>query len=96
MNQSTIETQINNRNFSLKIRVNTNNSIIHTNHDEISRFKLTTKMIYKGAKATIVDIIHQENEFLDPTFKIKNRLGKTKLVKHHDIVLDLLTTPADI
>ena len=60
-----------------KIRVNTNNSIIHTNHDEstttiedeVSNFKLDTKILYKGTKATIVEILLQEEEFLELVYK---------------------------
>ena len=82
LNQSTIENDGTNKDSGIKIRVNTNNSIIHTNQDESTstqedealRFKLKTKVLYKGTKASIEEIIPQEDEFLEHTFKIKNRL----------------------
>ena len=53
-----------NNECNLKIRVNIKNNIIHTNRDEltttiddeVSNFKLDTKVQYKGTKATIVEI----------------------------------------
>ena len=50
---------------SITIRVNANNSIIHTNRDvststpdnDTSPFTLQAKVIYKGTRATIVNII---------------------------------------
>lgn len=53
----------------IKIRMSTNNIIIHTNQDEststpedeASRFKLKTKFLYKGTKATIIQIIPQDD-----------------------------------
>ena len=50
---------------SIQIRVNANNSIIHTNRDiststpdnDTSPFTLHTKVIYKGTRATIVTIL---------------------------------------
>ena len=82
---------------NITIRVNANNSIIHTNRDvststpelEISPFTLQTKVLYKGTIASIVKIIKQDDEFLEPLFKIQNRLGKTKVVGHLDLVEDL-------
>ena len=49
----------------IKIRVNANNSIIHTNQDESTytpedeapRFRLKTKNLYKRTKATIKQIV---------------------------------------
>ena len=104
LNQTAIEIDATNKDSCIKIRVNANNSIIHINQDEststqedeASRFKLKTKALYGEIKATIEETIPQENEFLEPTFKIKNGLGKTKLVKHNGIVLDLLTIPPDL
>ena len=89
---------------SIKIRVNANNSIIHTNRDiststldnDTSSFILHVKVIYKGTRATIVKIIKQDDEFLEPLFQIKNRLGRTKVVWHMEIVEFLLAIPLDI
>ena len=89
---------------SIKIRVNANNSIIHTNRDvststldnDTSSFILHAKVIYKGTRATIVKIIKQDDEFLEPLFQIKNRLGKTKVVGHMEFVEVLLAIPSDI
>ena len=61
-----------------------------------SNFKLNTKVLYKGTEATITTIFPQEDEFLEQVYKILNRLGKRKLVKHQDIVLDLLAIPSDV
>lgn len=44
----------------------------------------------------IVSILPQYDEFLEPVYTIINRLEKIKIVKHHDIVLNLLTIPSDI
>ena len=52
--------------------------------------------MHKGTKSTKEEIVPQEDEFLEPTFKVKNRLKKRKLVNHNDIVLDLLIVPLDI
>ena len=84
--------------------MNTNNSIIHTNRDvststpelESSPFTLQTKVLYKGTRATTIKIIKQEDEFLEPLFKIQNRLGKTKIVGHLDIIEDLQALPSNI
>ena len=75
VNQSIIETTCKIKESNIKIRVNTNNSIIHTIQDEststqdneVSIFQLNTKVLYKGTKATIEEIIPQEDEFLEPT-----------------------------
>ena len=88
----------------ITIRVYANNIIIHTNRDlststpeiDISPFTLQAKVLYKGTRATIVNIIRQDDEFLEPLFKIQNRLGKTKIVGHVDLVEDLLAVPSDI
>ena len=61
-----------------------------------SPFTLHVKVIYKGTRATIVSIIRQDDEFLEPMFQIQNRLGKTKVVGHMEIVEDLLAIPLDI
>ena len=82
LNQSTIKNDSTNKDSGITIRVNTNNSIIHTNQDESTstqknealRFKLNTKVLYKGTKTSIEEIIPQEEEFLEHTIKIKNRL----------------------
>ena len=58
--------------------MNANNSIIHTTHnesittikDEVSNFKLDTKVLFKGTKATIVVILTREDEFLEPVYKL--------------------------
>ena len=84
--------------------MNANNSIIHTNRDlststpklESSPFTLHTKVLYKGTRASIIKIIKQDDEFLEPLFKIQNRLGKTKVVGHLDLVEDLQALPSDI
>ena len=84
--------------------MNVNNSIIHTNLDEststpdndTSPFTLNTKIIYKGTRATLVKVIKQDDEFLEPLLQIRNRLGKTKVVGHTEIVVDLLAIPSDI
>ena len=89
---------------SIKIRVNANNSIIHTNRgvststpdNDTLPFTLHTKVIYKGTRATIVNIITQDNEFLEPLLQIKNRLGKIRDVGHMEIVEDLLAIPSNI
>ena len=81
--------------------MNTNNIIIHTTNnestttveDEVSKFKINTKVLYKGTKATITTIIPQEDEFLEPVHKLVKRLGKTKVVKYHDIVLGHASDP---
>ena len=75
VNQSIIETTCKIKESNIKIRVNTNNSIIYTIQDEststqdneVSIFQLNTKVLYKGTKATIEEIIPQEDEFLKPT-----------------------------
>ena len=84
--------------------MNANNSIIHTNRDlststlelESSPFTLHIKVLYKGTRASIIKIINQDDEFLEPLFKIQNRLGKTKVVGHLDLVEDLQALPSDI
>ena len=66
---------------NLTIRVNANNSIIHTNRDvytstpelEISPFTLQTKVLYKGTRASIIKIIKQDDEFLEPVVSILRR-----------------------
>ena len=55
-----------------------------------------TKKLYKGTKTTIVEILTREDEVLQPVYKTITRLGRTKVVNHYDIVLDLLTIPSDI
>ena len=83
--------------------MNANNSTVHTTNDqstttvedEVSNFKLNAKVLHRGTKATIIAILPQENEFLEPAYKLVNRLGKSKIVKHHDIVLDLLPLPSN-
>ena len=50
---------------SINIRVNANNIIIHTNldesistrEDEASQFTVHTKVLYKGTKVTIIQVI---------------------------------------
>ena len=89
---------------NITIRVNVNNSIIHTNLDkststpdnDTSPFTLNTKIIYKGTRATIVKVIKQDDEFLEPLLQIRNILGKTKVVGHTEINVDLLAIPSDI
>ena len=88
---------------SVNICANTNNSIIHMNdestttvEDKASKLKLYTKVFYKKTKATITEILPKDDDFLEPVYKIVNWLGKSKRVKHHDIILDLLTIPSDI
>ena len=89
---------------NITIRANANNSIIHANRDvststreiESSPFTLQTKVLYKGTRATIIKIIKQDDEFLEPLLKIQNRLGKTKVVGHLDLVEDLQDLPSDI
>ena len=89
---------------NITIRVNVNNSIIYTNRDlststpemEISTFTLQTKVLYKGTRVTIVKIIKQDDEFLEPRLKIQNRLGKTKVEGHLDLIEDLQALPSDI
>ena len=64
-NQSINESFTYNNDCNLKIRVNANNSIIQTNRDvststpdnDTSPFTLQAKVIYKGTRATIVNII---------------------------------------
>ena len=93
-----------NNDSSVKILVNANNSIIHTTNDKSittvedksSKFKLKTKMLYKGSKAMITEIIPHEDEFLEPVYKIGNRLGKSKIVQYNDIGLELLVIPSGI
>ena len=63
---------------------------------EISPFTLQTKVLYKGTRATIVKIIKQDDKFLEPLFKIQNRMGKKKVVGHLDLVEDLLAVTSDI
>lgn len=93
-----------NNDSSVKILVNANNSIIHTTNsksittveDKSSKFKLKTKMLYKGSRAMITGIIPHEDEFLEPVYKIGNRLGKLKIVQYNDIRLELLVIPSGI
>ena len=93
----------NNNDSSVKIRGNANNIIIRMNdkstttvEDEASKLKLHTKDLYQGTKATITDIIPRDDDFLEPVYKRVHRLGISKLVSHHDIILDLLAIPSDI
>ena len=95
----------NNIDSSVKILVNANNSITYTTNDEsttttvedeASKFKLNTKVLYKRTEATTTTMLSQEDKVLELDCKIVNRLGEIKVVKHHDIVLDLLAIPSDI
>ena len=104
-NQVITEPSINHNNdCSVKNRVNTDNSIIHTMDgqstiivvDEVSNFKLNSKVLYQGTKATITVTLPREDEFLEPVYKLVYRLGKSKIVKHDNIVLNLLTILSDI
>ena len=85
--------------------MNANNSITCTTNDEsttttvedeASKFKLNTKVLYKRTEATTTTMLSQEDKVLEPDCKIVNRWGEIKVVKHHDIVLDLLAIPSDI
>ena len=64
--------------------MNANNNIIYTTNDpsiptvedEAFNFKLNSKVLYKGTKATITAILPQEDEFLESAYKLVIRLEK--------------------